>query len=275
MRPLDDKATGERPGRCDRAGAGGYVDIHCHCLPGLDDGPADLHEALALCRALVDDGVTCAVATPHQLGRYDGTNQPAEVRLAVATLRRALADAEVRLEVLPGADVRVDERLAAMLQADRVLTLGDTGKYLLIELPGETFIDLSPLVVHLAEAGVTTIVSHPERHAVLAARPGAVADWLAAGAALQITAGSLVGEFGTQAERAAWFYVSSGAASLVASDAHNLRRRPPRMSAAFQAISQRLGQAAARPLCAENPSRVVRGQPLRRVPQLAGGPQVR
>ena len=75
------------------------VDIHCHCLPGLDDGPATMSEAVALCRALVADGVTTAVATPHQLGRYDLGNSGPEVRKAVATLRETLANECVPLSV--------------------------------------------------------------------------------------------------------------------------------------------------------------------------------
>src|SRR5688572_5935816 len=132
--------------RLERFGVAECADVHCHCLPGLDDGPATMDDAVALCRALVADGVTTAVATPHQLGRYDLRNGAAEVRKAVAGLRQALAREGVPLTVLPGADVRVDERLPQLLEAGHVLTLADNGRHVLLELPHETYIEPLPLI---------------------------------------------------------------------------------------------------------------------------------
>ncbi len=149
--------------RLDRFDAIHSVDVHCHCLPGLDDGPATLPEALELCRALSEDGITTVIATPHQLGRYDGRCQAWEVRSAVAKLNTALAQEGLPLEVAPGADVRVDERIPALLEKDLVLTLADRGRHLLLELPREVFIDLKPLLVELAARGIEAVVCHPER----------------------------------------------------------------------------------------------------------------
>ena len=137
--------------RLERFGAAACVDIHCHCLPALDDGPKDADKAIALCRALADDGTTVAVATPHQLGRYEGKNQADEIRTAVSDLNALIADASIPLTVVPGGDVRVDERLAALIAADRVLTLADGGRYILLELPHEVFVDIRLLV---SDAGV-------------------------------------------------------------------------------------------------------------------------
>ena len=97
--------------RLDRFRATQCVDIHSHCLPGLDDGPATVTQAMALCRALVDDGITAVVATPHQLGRYDGRNAPRDVRQATMALNELLRKDGVPLTVLAGADVRADERI--------------------------------------------------------------------------------------------------------------------------------------------------------------------
>ena len=111
------------------------IDIHCHCLPGLDDGPADLTAALALCRMLVAEGVGTVAATPHELGRYEGSNGPAQVRRAVASLREQLAAAGIDIEVLPGAEVRVAENLPALLEVDEVMTLADGRQWILLEMP--------------------------------------------------------------------------------------------------------------------------------------------
>src|SRR3954466_2539362 len=110
------------------------VDIHCHCLPCLDDGPDSLVESLALCRALVADGITTVVATPHQLGRYDLRNGGPDIAQAAAALQRSLMVENIPLRVLPGADVRIDERIVRLMTEGHVLRLGG-GSYLLLELP--------------------------------------------------------------------------------------------------------------------------------------------
>ncbi len=246
-----------RVGRVDRA-----VDVHCHCLPGIDDGPPTLDAALDLCDALVDDGVTTVIATPHQLGAYDGVNTAAVIREAVANLNRELAEAEIPLEVLPGADVRVDERLARLFEDDRILTIADRRRHLLLELPHELFVDPLPSIAALSERGVQAIITHPERHRYLLNAPEHASAWVAAGAALQVTAGSLLGDFGPRANQEAWRLVHAGLVSLVATDAHDCERRPPRLTDALAVLENELGADAARTLCLENPWRVLQGESL-------------
>ncbi len=148
-----------------------FVDIHCHCLPNLDDGPASLEEAVALCRGLVADHVSTVVATPHQLGRFEHCTGPAAVRRATHTLNEELARQGIDLRVLPGAEVRVDERIDALLARDGILTLADTGRYVLLELPWDTLIDIEPLLAQFARRGIYGILAHPERNAPLLRDP--------------------------------------------------------------------------------------------------------
>jgi protein-tyrosine phosphatase len=239
-----------------------YVDIHCHCLPGLDDGPATMSESLALCRALVNENITTVVATPHQLGRFSECNEAAQVREAVLTLNEKLKSNDIALGVMAGADVRVDERICQLLEADKVLTLADGGKYILLELPHEVFIDIEPLLADLGSMGIQSIISHPERHPGLTKEPDILAKWLECPAHLQVTAGSLLGCFGSATEKFGWGLLGSGRASLVATDCHNLDGRRPCMKAAFKRISDRLGETVARLVCIENPLRVLKGQDM-------------
>ena len=243
--------------RLERFGAAESVDIHCHVLPGIDDGPETPEDALALCKALAADGITTVIATPHQLGRYDRSNSGSAIRAAVVTLREALAREGVPLKVAAGADVRLDERIVPLLASGEVLTL-DGGSYMLLELPHETYIDPAPLIRLLAGRGVRSIVTHPERHDTVRRNPDLVGPWLQAGALLQLTAGSLVGAFGGKAEEAAWGWLAAGKAAFVATDAHDRERRPPCMTQAIQAIERRLGIEMARRVCVENPARVLR-----------------
>lgn len=244
-------------GRSDRED---YADIHCHCLPATDDGPKTFAESLSLCGALVDDGVTDVIATPHQLGRFSGCNEAAQIRDQVAALNEALAGNDIGLNVVPGGDVRVDERICQLIQADKVLTLADQGKYILLELPHEIFIDIEPLLVELSSLGIHGIISHPERHPIVARQPDLLLKWFDQSVHLQVTCGSLLGDFGAAAQKAAWHFLSLGYTSFVATDSHDLRGRRPRMRAAFESISVRLGQAMARLLCVENPLRVLEGK---------------
>lgn len=233
------------------------VDVHCHCLPGMDDGPETMAEAIELCRLLARDGVTTVIATPHQLGRYEGANLAGAVRAACGRLQDELSRLKIALSVRPGADVRIDERIMGLLKLDEILTLGDGGLHLLLELPHETFIDPRPLIRLLAAGGLQPIISHPERHRFVRAHMDRIAEWIELGAVCQVTAGSLVGDFGPDAESAAWRLIGAGFAQVVASDAHDRTRRPPRMTDATAAIERRLGYPTARRVCIENPLRIL------------------
>lgn len=237
-----------------------FVDIHCHCLPNVDDGPKTKYEALALCQMLVDDGVTTAIATPHQLGQFDGCNEASEIRASVSMLNRELETNNIPLTILPGGDVRVDERIYQLIESDKILTLADGRKYILLELPSSIFIDIEPLLLELTQLGIYGIISHPERHFILNKQHNIIPKWLESPSYLQITAGSLLGQFGSMAKRAAWHYLSSGWVSIVATDCHNLNRRRPVMTAAFKYIREKLGHEVAHLVCIENPLRVLEGR---------------
>lgn len=237
-----------------------FTDVHCHCLPGLDDGPADLPESLALCRALVADGVRTVVATPHQLGRYEGRNGGSQVRQAVEQLNYALAQAQISLTVHPGADVRIDERIPQLLESNEVLAVGEVGRYFLLELPHEVFVDPMALLAQLAQRQVTAVITHPERHPFLARHPDTVQRWVEYRPCLQITAASFGGGFGPLAQEATWAFLRQPLPVLAATDAHDTTSRPPCMTQAYTLLTQRLGRSAARTICVDNPQRVLSGQ---------------
>ncbi len=241
---------------------GRYVDIHCHCLPAVDDGPATMSDALALCLALVNDGITTAIATPHQLGRFNDCNEAVQIREAVSVLNEELKSNNIPLIVIPGGDVRVDERICQLLEADKILTLADGGKYILLELPHQSFIDIEPLLVELSSLGIRAVISHPERHYTLAKQPKILLKWLKHSTHLQVTTSSLLGEFGPLALETAWHFLSSGLAALVATDSHDLNSRRPCMKTAFERISIKLGETIAHLVCIENPLRVLKGQDI-------------
>jgi len=239
-----------------------FVDIHSHCLPALDDGPESLEESLWLCRALVEDNVGLVVATPHQLGRYETRTDGKRICDGVQRLNRELSRREVDLIVLPGAEVRLDERICTLLANGEVLTLANKQRHVLLELPSDVFIDVEPLLRTLAARNVTPILAHPERNLPLVRRLDIVSQWRACGLRLQVTAASLVGGFGGQAEAAAWELLARDWADIVASDAHDTGTGRPHMRSAFARITDEFGRGMAGRLCIENPLRVINGQGL-------------
>ena len=262
IRYTSDNLTEPKKTVHERFGEQLFVDIHCHCLPCIDDGPANISDSFDLCQALVKDGITKVIATPHQLGRFDGCNDASQIRNAVSILNKELKRSNISLVVMPGGDIRVDERICQLLETDKILTLADNGKYILLELPHQIFIDIEPLLVELTSLGIQAIISHPERNIILAQQPQILLKWLEHSAHLQITAASLLGDFGIMAQKAAWRFLSSGSASIVATDAHDLNFRRPRMKTAFEHISTKLGETIARLVCIDNPLRVLQGNDI-------------
>ncbi|HWA48174.1 MAG TPA: CpsB/CapC family capsule biosynthesis tyrosine phosphatase [Dongiaceae bacterium] len=241
--------------RCTRT-----VDTHCHVLPGVDDGPRSMSDSLSLCRALIADGFTDVIATPHQLGRWDGSNAPIAIRAGVAELQAQLNKARLPLSVHAGAEVRLDERIPQFLGAGKILTLADQGIYLLLELPLGLSVDPAFLVPYLTRTGAKLVLAHAERYDSLVASDALLETWVRQGAAIQVNAPSLCGD---DAEaQAAWRWMQKGWVAVVATDAHSTNTRRPRMTEALEVIVNRLGEDVARRVCIENPARILEGREL-------------
>lgn len=239
-----------------------FVDIHCHCLYGLDDGPSRLSESLRLCVMLANQGVRVVVATPHQMGRYGLRNDSNTIRRAVDGLNEELQQRGIPLNVLAGADVHVDERLCELLKQDRILTVADNGKYLLFELPFEVFIDIEPLLAQLREAGIDVIISHPERYMFPVISETVLRRWSRYAFSFQLNAGSFWGDFGERAQALAWHYLQTPVPCCIATDAHDTVHRKPRFRQGYNLIAQKLGEQVAVVVCMENPRRIIEGEIL-------------
>ncbi|NIL97068.1 MAG: hypothetical protein GTO53_05925 [Planctomycetales bacterium] len=236
-----------------------FVDIHCHLLPGIDDGARDWDESLAMAELAVADGVQTILCTPHQLGSYR-QNTAADVRQRVRQLDALLRERQIPLNVLPGADVRIEPDLVAELQADRVLTLGDQGRHVLLELPHDLYLPLDPLVEALRGVGLQSILSHPERNQGILRQPSLLTQLVSAGCLMQVTAGSLLGTFGPSVQQFSQKILQEGLCHFLATDAHGATARRPRLQAAFRRATQLVGTEYARRICCENPGRVASGK---------------
>jgi protein-tyrosine phosphatase len=238
-----------------------FVDIHCHILPGIDDGATDWDESLAMAELAASDGTTTIIATPHQLGSF-GHNRGGAISRSVQELQQRLLAAGVPLSVLPGADVRIEEQLVERLLSGEVLTLGDHGRHVLLELPHELYLPLEPLIERLSRHNIAAILSHPERNQGILRCSDVLASLVDAGCLMQITAGSLCGSFGPECQQLAESMIVDGLVHFVATDGHGARSRRPLMSRAFDRVSQLAGQDIADELCCSNPACVAAGQPV-------------
>ncbi len=236
------------------------VDIHCHLLPGLDDGPTTLDASLDLCRVYVSEGVGTVVATPHMRHPRFPVD-PQDARQAAARLRAACRELDVELEILLGADVRLTPELVADVECGRVLTVAERGEYMLLELPEDVAPPVRPVVFELAVRGVRPILTHPERNRILSRRAERVAELVEAGCLVQVTGAALTGEFGRGARKAAERLLKDGLVHVVASDAHSAGgRRQPRFGPVIDRLCRLVGEEHARSLVCGNPAAIARGE---------------
>lgn len=236
-----------------------FVDIHCHLLPEIDDGAADWAESLAMARMAAADGIATVIATPHQLGNHADNHSPL-VRQKCSQLQDLLDRQRVAIRVLPGADVRIEPGLIGKIRAGEVLTLADRRRHVLLELPHELYLPLEGLLEELDSAGVSGILSHPERNLGILQRPGIASSLVEAGCLMQVTAGSLVGAFGARIQRFSEELIKQGLVHFIATDAHGSKSRRPLVRRSFDRVAELAGDHAALELCSENPARVAAGE---------------
>ena len=210
----------------------------------------------------VADGIATVIATPHQLGS-NARNSGETIRAATAEFQRFLQVRHVPLQVLPGADVRIEPDLLRKIRTGEVLTLGDRRRHVLLELPHDVYVPLERLLDELDGAGLVGILSHPERNRGLLNQPGVLRPLVERGCLLQVTAGSLTGAFGSQIEKFASSLVEQGLVHFVATDAHATKTRPPVLSLAFERVAELAGENAAMDLCCRNPRTVATGGAVR------------
>jgi protein-tyrosine phosphatase len=236
-----------------------FVDIHCHLLPGIDDGAASLDEALAMAAMAVADGIGTIVATPHQLGSHAKTSG-GMIRTAALQFQQTLDERDLRLRVLPGADVRIEPNLVRIIRSGEVLTLADRRRHVLLELPHEVYVPLDRLLAELGSAGLVGILSPPVRNQAILHQSGILRPLVDRGFLMQVTAGSLTGTFGPQIQKFSEHLIEQGLVHFVSTDAHGMKGRTPVLSRAFQRVSELAGEDTARDLCCRNPSAVVAGE---------------
>lgn len=237
------------------------VDIHHHLLHGLDDGATSLETSVEMARLAVAEGITHVVCTPHANSRH--AFDPAVNAARLDELRARLASENIPLTLGLGCDFHVsyDNVVRALADPTR-FSINGLG-YLLVEVPNYGLPPgLTETFYQLQLAGLTPILTHPERNPTLQHDPERLIEWLRAGLLIQVTADSLTGHKGRHAKKMADSLLEKRWVHFLATDAHNTTARPPRMRVACDRVARKFGADYALSLCFRNPMAVFEGKPF-------------
>jgi len=238
------------------------IDIHSHILPGLDDGSKNMAETLGMVRQLHEAGFKTLIATPHVIEGRDFLSHQ-EILATTEQVRKSVAKAGIPVEILPGAENYIFPDLAKCARAGKLMTLGNTGKYLLVEFPmleiphytDQVFFELQVL-------GITPVLAHPERNKGLADEPERVLEWAKKGILFQLNIRSLSGHYGPQARQLAEILLRSDLIHVLGSDTHRVSRSELTYSEGLQSIQKIVGEQRYPELTRHNPQMVLDGDAL-------------
>lgn len=215
------------------------VDLHCHLLPFVDDGPASVEQALRLAEQAANEGVTRIIATPHLFHPQFETTD-VDVRLTASELNVLLKQRNIPITVYPGHEVRLTGELIEEVKTGVALSLADS-RYLLVEFPSTGIPSYARQVfAELISDGYIPVIAHPEKNKAIIQNPALLFDLISNGAISQVTCASLIGKYGKDVQRFAVALLESGLAHLVASDAHHVEKRPFYWSECRKFLAQEL-----------------------------------
>ncbi|MFZ3588957.1 tyrosine-protein phosphatase [Bacillus sp. DJP31] len=219
------------------------IDIHCHILPGIDDGPKDIHESIIMAKAAVSDGITQVMGTPHFTRKYENTKEIIVEK--VKQVNEALVVENIPLKILPGQEPRIYGEILEDYQNGKILTLNDSGKYLFIELPSNHVPRYTErLLYDFQMKEITPIIVHPERNQEMIENPDILYNLVEKGALTQVTASSVVGDLGKKIRTFSLQLLENNLTHFIASDAHNISTRSFRLGQAYEELDKEFGVQA-------------------------------
>ena len=234
------------------------IDIHCHILPEVDDGPKSWEIAESMCRMAAQDGIEHLVATPHANDRYFYDRE--YLSSLLQNLQQRIGE-QPRLSL--GCDFHLSlENMQSALASPEKFCIGST-RYLLVEFSNFSIpVQIDDWLGQMVERGVRPIVTHPERNPILQQTQERVPHLVEVGCAVQVTGSAITGYWGTKAREMAHWLLKEKAVHFLATDAHDMVRRPPVLSEARKIIAKQFGEELADALVERNPRAVVTDQPL-------------
>lgn len=239
------------------------IDLHCHLLPGLDDGAVSLEMSCTMARQAVASGVRQIICTPHCMtGDRYAAQRLAQIARVTEVLRDALARQNIPLVLSNGMELLCQNSLSETLAQGEVLTLAGS-RYLLIEFPFQmTLSRIEWAAETVRQSGYCPVLAHPERYAAVCRAPDCLVAWFRAGYVLQLDKDSILGRFGSESARTADWALRHGLAHAVASDAHGVSSRTADLAEVWRVLRRRYPPGYAELLLARNPKRIVENRAL-------------
>ena len=239
------------------------TDLHCHLLPGLDDGAKDWSVSWKMLNLAVDSGVGRIVCTPHcTFGDPCLPKRIKTVRQMTEVLNRVLSQQKLSLKVLPGAEMLWEDGIIPLREQMEGMTLAGS-RYLLVEFRfGERLSQMEWVANQVAISGLVPVLAHPERYAAVQREPICLVEWFRNGWGIQVDKDSVLGDFGDSANRTVLWALERGLAHVVASDAHNASQRTPCFQRLDEFLALRFSPQYGELLLRRNPSRIVENTEL-------------
>ncbi len=237
---------------------GKYVDLHCHILPGVDDGAADVEQSQRMLRMAAQEGICEMIATPHYKAGRGRRNATCErVRTLVQEMQDWLDSESIPIHLYTGNEILYNYEIDNLLESHEVCTLADSF-YVLVEFsPSDEYSYIKNGVQKILMAGYVPVIAHIERYEVLRKHTAYVEELTEMGAYLQVNAASITGKSGWLVKRCVLKWIRDELIYAVASDTHDDRKRVPVLGEAYDIIEKRCGSEVAQMLFYQNPKRIL------------------
>lgn len=244
------------------------IDLHCHILPGLDDGAKSLEEAVEMAKIAEDEGIQKIVATPHLFRENFIHEDLGIIEEKRKELSEALEADNIHVEILNGAEVHIAHNLMEEIRKNRNSLVINRLSYMFVEFPSRhVFSGVKELFFELMSEGITPIVAHPERNSVFARSPSVLYELIQMGGLAQANSGSLSGIYGREAEQAVLRFLEMNLIHFIASDGHNKISLAPRLSEARKTVEGIIGEEASTALVKDNPGAVLKDKEIPYLPE--------
>lgn len=238
------------------------VDIHCHILHGLDDGPKSLEQSMELCRELQKKGIEKIIATPHFISGDDYVPTVEEILEKVSFLQQELDKEDIKLKIYAGMEVYASHDTIERIKNNEVLSLNNS-RYILIEFPFETIPRyISDLLFAMQLEGFTPIIAHPERYCSMYRKSKLLKELVEKGVLLQINSESIMGAYGKRAKKAANELLKAGMVHFIATDSHSLHRILSDKKEIEKRVSKICGVENTERIMYLNPQRVLKNEEI-------------
>ena len=238
------------------------IDLHCHILPDIDDGPELLDESIEMCRIAVNDGISKIICTPHHVaGKYN--NNRKKIIRRVKKLQASIDSEHIPLTLFPGSEIRLDLNLVEKIKAGELMTMNDSGRYITLELSDEALPQsMEEIISTLIFAGIIPVIAHPERNSAIRSNPEIIYQLVQLGALAQLTTSSLTGHFGSKIEEFSVFLLEHNLVHMLVTDAHSSRHRRPVLSKGLKRLKAIVGEKAAMEMVETIPQKILNGEDI-------------